>query len=760
VRLGHADGEAPISQPLEVRQTALGLLAVVHAFGAVDFPGDGFDLGLQVQLIGIEQLGRLGPIAGGHHRPGQIHGTLSAQFPVAADHRSLGPGGASRLTDPFQLRGAVRGESVDGHHGGHPEALDDSDVALEVGQPRLQQRQVFIGIGGIQGLACHHLGSPAVHLEAADGRNHHGAIRAKAAHTTLDVHEFLETHVRRKAALGHHVIRQLQRDAVRQDGGITMGDVGEGPRMHQDRRALQGLHQGGLQGILHQHGHGPGHAEILAGDRLPGPVQGHDHGPQTGAEIRQARGQRQDGHQFRGTGDVEAALPLEARFLGPASQRDAPEQAIRSVEHPAPLDAGRIDLQTAQGPALFHREGFRVHLRVQPQFRQASQHAPGEAAPPILALGQKPIEQLLVRGLGFVQQAGIQSRRGQVVGRRDGMHVAREMQVEILHGNDLAVASSGGAALDAEGGPLRGLADAGDDPLVQMGPQGLAQTDGGGGLPFAQRRGRHGRDIDVAAVGPIRQPPKGAELHLRLVRSSLLDLVGEQSRFLRHQRDGLAAGLVGDFQVRGHRRLPPQGRGRERDAVRTLEVGHGSPPMADPCSAHAGILRPCRARPLPGPQHIGDGPSSAVTREVHEGDPVPERRPDTGHVLLGLQHPHLHPAPFLRRAGPHGGGPLELGSPEQAQGLRRRRSRFQDAPHEIRMKTGLNRLPIPCKPRLRERLDHLAKGVMEGRMGPRRTRPGKLQRLPCPGRPQGAHQKKGRPERAPGHGSLLRDLDW
>ncbi|MGD0997918.1 MAG: hypothetical protein ABR941_06315 [Thermoleophilia bacterium] len=41
----------------------------------------------------------------------------------------------------------------------------------------------------------------------------------------------------------------------------------------------------------------------------------------------------------------------------------------------------------------------------------------------------------------------------QVVGGADGVNVAGEMKIQILHGDDLRVAAAGGAALDAEHRP-------------------------------------------------------------------------------------------------------------------------------------------------------------------------------------------------------------------------------------------------------------------------------------------------------------------
>ena len=44
----------------------------------------------------------------------------------------------------------------------------------------------------------------------------------------------------------------------------------------------------------------------------------------------------------------------------------------------------------------------------------------------------------------------VQERGGEVVGGGDGMEVAREVDVDLLHGQDLAQAAAGGAALEAE----------------------------------------------------------------------------------------------------------------------------------------------------------------------------------------------------------------------------------------------------------------------------------------------------------------------
>src|SRR6187200_2088999 len=97
------------------------------------------------------------------------------------------------------------------------------------------------------------------------------------------------------------------------------------------------------------------------------------------------------------------------------------------------------------------------------------------------------------------------------------MDIACQMQVEILHGDDLRIASARRAALDAEGWALRGLSDHGDDALAQMRAQRLAQPNCGGGLAFSQWGGGDGGHIDVLTVRAFREAVEDLKLDLCLV---------------------------------------------------------------------------------------------------------------------------------------------------------------------------------------------------------------------------------------------------
>ena len=65
------------------------------------------------------------------------------------------------------------------------------------------------------------------------------------------------------------------------------------------------------------------------------------------------------------------------------------------------------------------------------------------------------------------------------------------MQIELLHRNDLRVAASRCAALDAECRALRGLSDASERDFAEVSAEGLRQTDGGRRFAFAERSWRN-----------------------------------------------------------------------------------------------------------------------------------------------------------------------------------------------------------------------------------------------------------------------------
>src|SRR5699024_3155777 len=105
------------------------------------------------------------------------------------------------------------------------------------------------------------------------------------------------------------------------------------------------------------------------------------------------------------------------------------------------------------------------------------------------------IDVQLVALENMVVQHGCQ----QVVGCADGMEVAGEVQVNILHGNNLCIAAACSAALYAEYRSQGGLTKGNHHVLAQL-LHTVCQTNGGSGLTFSGGSGVNGGNQDQLAV--------------------------------------------------------------------------------------------------------------------------------------------------------------------------------------------------------------------------------------------------------------------
>jgi hypothetical protein len=85
--------------------------------------------------------------------------------------------------------------------------------------------------------------------------------------------------------------------------------------------------------------------------------------------------------------------------------------------------------------------------------------------------------------------------------RGDGVEVAGEMEVDVLHRHDLRIAAAGRPALHAEARPQRGLAQA-DHGLLADAVQRVAEADRRGRLALAGRRRIDRGDQDQLADWP------------------------------------------------------------------------------------------------------------------------------------------------------------------------------------------------------------------------------------------------------------------
>ena len=153
------------------------------------------------------------------------------------------------------------------------------------------------------------------------------------------------------------------------------------------------------------------------------------------------------------------------------------------------------------------------------------------------------------------------------------------MEIELLHRNDLAVAAARRTALDAERRSLARLADAGEDVLLQVGADRLAEPHRRRRLAFAERCRSDRRDDDVFTVRRVLQPVAHREAHLGLVAPVVLELLRK------------------DADLR--RQLPY---GQRRRALRDLDI--------------ARYARKGSPRPNFGLSHSGAPPSGGKTRSL------------------------------------------------------------------------------------------------------------------------------------------------
>ena len=124
------------------------------------------------------------------------------------------------------------------------------------------------------------------------------------------------------------------------------------------------------------------------------------------AQVVQVGGEGEDRHDLGADGDDELGLARDAVLAPAEADDDVAQRPVADVEDARPEDPVRVDAERV-----------------------------------------------------LVVEAVVEERAGEVVRRADGVDVAGQVEVEVLHRDDLAVAAAGRAALDPEDRPERRLAD-------------------------------------------------------------------------------------------------------------------------------------------------------------------------------------------------------------------------------------------------------------------------------------------------------------
>ena len=333
-------------------------------------------------------------------------------------------------------------------------------------------------------------------FEGADRRDDDNCAGVKVCQTALDVEELLGAEVSGKACLCDDVVAELEGHPGRCHGVAAVGDVGEGAAVDKGGCVLQGLNEVGLEGILEEGCHSAFRLQIVGCDGLAVKCIGDDDPAQAGLEVADVAGQTEDCHDLGGDGDIKTVLARNTLHPAAEAVHDIAELAVVHVHGALPGDLLDID---AEGIAL----------------------------------------------LDMVVEHGCE----QVVGRADGMKVTGEVQVDVLHGDDLGIAAAGCAALDAEDRSQRGLAES-DNTLFADLAEAVRQTYAGRGLAFARGCRCDRGHQDQLAVLLVRVVLEEVVIDLGLVVAVLLDVLLVDAQRSGDLCDLLRCGFLRDLNVR------------------------------------------------------------------------------------------------------------------------------------------------------------------------------------------------------------------
>ena len=277
-----------------------------------------------------------------------------------------------------------------------------------------------------------------------------------------------------------------------------MGDIRERTAVDKRRIALQRLNEVRIDGVPEQGGHCAHRVEITGEHRCAGICVGNQDIAQALLEVLQISRQAEDSHDLAGNGDLEVILAGNSVHLAAHADNDI---AQRSVIH--------VQDALEQYPADVYPEGVTL--------------------------------------LDMVIHEGCE----QIVSSSDGVHVAGEVQVDVLHRDHLGVSAAGCAALDSEHrteGRLTQCQDSLPAGLVHS----FAQTNGSRGLALACRGridGGHKYQL------PVRLISKSVEqllVQLCLVVTVLLYLVLLNSEICRDLGYLLHLRLLCDLNICKH----------------------------------------------------------------------------------------------------------------------------------------------------------------------------------------------------------------
>ncbi|PMB72907.1 hypothetical protein BM221_000324 [Beauveria bassiana] len=541
-----ADGNGEASRgALQVRIMGQRVLRLGDADGqlAIALLGVGIDLFL-CQLAELDGGSTIHLLSNGldallHGAVETVNGADAALGPVVGQNSVLGASSDCLLANDLDFGIGVSGKLVDGDNNRNAKRPGISNMLLEIDAASTENVDILLPVDGIQRSTRGDGRAAAVDLESTDSGDDDNHVGNKAGSATLDVEESLTAHGKVKASFGNDETSllldiltgfstgKLESKSVSNDGALANGNVGKGTGMNKDRSTLESLHQVGLDGVLHESGKSTASANVVASDRVALARSGNNHTAKTLAHIRKTGAKGQNCHAFTGNGDVEASLAGLALLGGSCTNSDATEVAIVDIENASPGNRLRVNIKTGEAADFLLSQFIGICL-VNAELLKAAKHDGSKLACTVLGGDKATVESSILLGV-FMENASLNGSSQQVVGSGDGVNVASQVHVELIHRNDLAVATTSSTALDAEGRALTRLPNVGESDAVEVSTQCLRNTHSGSGLALAKRSGGDAGDDNIATVLAVLKALDA--VGLKLVGSDA-DLGGDASDLL------------------------------------------------------------------------------------------------------------------------------------------------------------------------------------------------------------------------------------
>ncbi|KAH3661211.1 hypothetical protein OGAPHI_006618 [Ogataea philodendri] len=429
-----------------------------------------------------------------HHGLGQVDCTGTSLGPVVRWNSSGCTSLEGLLLDSGDFCRGVGDELVDGNHDRHAIALGIGDLLGQISASLSHELDVFLGVLLRKSLARLHVWGASVQLQGSGGGHQHHHVWLQARGAALDVEEPLSAHSEVETGLGDNETlgsrigsrvraHEFQGQSVGDDRRRTDRDVGERTRVHKHRRSLERLHQVWLDCVLQESGNGARTANVFCRNRLARLAGSNHNSARTGSQVLQVLGQRQNGHDLRGNGDVEPGLTHKALLCRSLTNGDLSQKPVVHVHHALDLDGGRVDVESGEPGGLLLGQFVRVGLG-DAQFLQPFQHRRSERSLSLLGRNQTLVQRLVALG-GLVEHSRVNGSSQQVVGCTNCVDVSGQVHVELVHRNHLSVSSTSSTPLHTKRWTHGRLSDVGNGRNADVGAQSLHKTHRGGGLSFS-----------------------------------------------------------------------------------------------------------------------------------------------------------------------------------------------------------------------------------------------------------------------------------